>query len=173
MTTNIYILVDLSIHSNHCANKIQGTIAKMARSLTFIKGKTNLHLIGFNDKARIIAPYQHLQVDGNPNLGEGLIFLKSVIRYVQKYNGKKSRSVFILLTSGNVLFGWQKPLNDLFRIKEFAPGLRYVVTFGKPDYRSAKAFNSFTDKPDNILPCFSDRRLCSLVENIQSQEKSV
>lgn len=90
MTTNIYILADLSIRSNYQANKMQGTIAKMARALSFINEKTDLHIIGYNDKARILAPYQRLQICGNPNLGEGLDYLKSVMRYVQKYNGKKN-----------------------------------------------------------------------------------
>ena len=173
MTTNIYILADLSIHSNYQANKMQGTIAKMARALSFIKEKTDLHIIGYNDKARVIAPYQRLQICGNPNLGEGLTYLKSIMRYVQKYNGKKTRSIFLLLTSGSVLYGWQKPLDELFHIKEFALGLRYVVTFGKPEYHSVKAFNAFTDSPDNILPHFSESRLCSLVQNIQQQEARV
>lgn len=169
MTTNIYILADLSIRSNFCINKIQGTITKMERALTFTKGRTNLHLIGYCDNAFTIAPYQRLRVDGNPNLGAGLTYLKSIIRYVQKYGGKKTRSIFILLTSGSALYGWQKPLKELFHIKEFAFGLRYVVTFGKPEYHSKKAFSTFTDSPDNILYHFSESRLCSLVENIQQQ----
>ena len=169
MTTNIYILADLSIRSNYRTNKIQGTIAKMARALSFVKEKTDLHLLGYNDKARIIAPYQRLQVDGDPNLGEGLSYLKNIMRYVQKYNGKKTRSIFLLLTSGSVLYGWQKPLNELFRIKEFALGLRYVVTYGKPDHHSAKAFSTFTDTPDNILPYFSENRLTALVKSLTRQ----
>ena len=171
MKTNIYILADLFIRSNYCANKIQGTIAKMARALSFIKEKTDLHIIGYNDKARIIAPYQRLQVDGNPNFGVGLDYMKSVMRYVQKYNGKKTRSIFLLLTSGSVLYGWQNPLNELFHIKEFALGLRYVVTFGKPEYHSAKAFSTFTDTPDNILPYFSESRLTSLIQNLNHQNR--
>ena len=166
MTTNIYLLVDTSLYAKRYVNRLQQNITKTARALSFTKEKTNLHLICYNDRANIQKPYERIRLDGNPNLGEGLSYLLSVMRYVQKYNGKKTRSIFILHTSGNVLYGWERPLKELFRTKEFAFGLRYIVTYAKPDRQSAQAYRMFTDSQDKILPHFSEKRLCSLVQHV-------
>ena len=80
----------------------------------------------------------------------------------------KTRSVFIWHTADNVLEGWQSPLERLFRKKEFAFGLRYVVYYGNPDKYTKQAYYRFAEAPDKILRHFSEGRLCSLVRNIQT-----
>ena len=169
-TTNIYIITDASLAMKRHTNRLQATIAKTARALSFLKEKTELHIIGYRDRACNLAPYERVRTEGNPDLGEGLKYLKSVMRYVQKYNGKKTRSIFLLHSSGEVLYGWENALKELFQMREFAYGLRYVVAYDIPDHKGEKAFNAFTDSPDRVLPYFSESRLCSLVENIQRDE---
>ena len=169
-TTNIYILTDTSLCMGRHTNRLQSTLIKTARALSFLKEKTELFVIGYNDKSCNLDPYRQIKTAGNPNLGEGLQYLKSVMRYVQKYNGKKTRSIFILHSSGNVLYGWEKALKELFQMREFAFGLRYVVSYAMPEKEAERAFNAFTDSADRILPYFSESRLCSLVRQLQSLE---
>ena len=165
-TTNIYILADVSLSMRRHADELQRMLSKTARALSFLHEKSDLHLIGFRDTPCTLAPFQRIGAAGNPNLGEGLKYLKSVLRYVQKYNGKKTRSVFLLYSSGNVLYGWNEPLRELFKSKEFACGLRYVITYQRPEREAARAFNAFVDSPDRVLFHFSENRLCSLVRGL-------
>ena len=114
-TTNIYYILD-------CSHKMQGNkinsmsenVVKAARALKFAKGKTNLHVITYRDKARISSPFDRLAAYGNPNLAEGLKMLENVINYGNKYPTSKTRSIFIWHTADNVLEGWQAPLEKLF-----------------------------------------------------------
>ena len=78
----------------------------------------------------------------------------------------QARSVFIWHTSGEVLEGWKKEIDRLYKNKEFAFGLRYVVQHGTPDKYAKEALYRFTETPERILHHFSEGRLCSLVENI-------
>ena len=169
-TTNIYIITDASLPMGRHTNRLQANIAKTARALSFLEQKTELFVIGYNDSPHSLDPYQRVKMKGNPNLGEGLKYLKSVMRYVQKHNGAKTRSIFLLHSSGKVLYGWDNPLKDLFQMREFAFGLRYVVTYDMPDKEAERVFNAFTDSPDRILPYFSESRLCSLVRQFQALE---
>jgi hypothetical protein len=59
-------------------------------------------------------------------------------------------------------------LEKLYKNREFAFGLRYVVQHGVPDRSTKEALYRFTETPEKILHHFSDGRLCSLVENIAS-----
>ena len=167
-TTNIYYVLD-------CSHKMQGNkitamsenVIKVARALKFAKGKTNLHVITYRDKAKISSPFGRFAAYGNPNLAEGLKMLESAIRYQRKYNDEQTRSIFILHSGDTVLQGWNKPLERLFDLKEFAFGLRYVVQYGKPDKYSKQAFYRFTDSEERILTYFSENRLLSLLSMIK------
>jgi hypothetical protein len=98
--------------------------------------------------------------------------LESAIRYQRKYNDEQTRSIFILHSGDTVLQGWNKPLERLFGLKEFAFGHRYVVQYGKPDNYAKQAFYRFADSPDRILRHFSEGRLCSLVRHTASKRGS-
>ena len=71
-------------------------------------------------------------------------------------------------TSGEALEGWKSELERLYKNREFAFGLRYVVQHGTPDKYAKEALYSFTETPERILHHFSEGRLCSLVQNIVS-----
>ena len=170
--TNIYILTDASVFMRRHSDKLQATVTKTARALSYLKQNTELFIIGYRDRACNLYPRQRIAAEGNPNLGAGLQYLKSVMRYVQKYNGKKTRSIILLYSSGNVLYGWEEPLNELFRMREFGYGLRYVITYQRPEREAERAFEAFTDSRDRILFHFSEHRLCSLVKEIHRLEKT-
>lgn len=167
-TTNVYYILD-------CSHKMQGNkitamsenVIKVARALKFAKGKTNLHVITYRDKAKISSPFDRFAAYGNPNLAEGLKMLESVVRYQRKYSDEQTRSIFILHSGDTVLQGWNKPLERLFDLKEFAFGLRYVVKYGNPDKYAKQAFYRFTDSEERILPYFSEGRLSSLVKHVK------
>lgn len=166
-TTNIYYIVD----SSYCVlgkaiKDIRQNLIKVHRALSFLPIKTKLHLIAFNDKGYIISPFDKGKPRGNPDLNEGLKMLETIMLYGNKYPTSKARSIFILHSSGKVLYGWEKTLERLYRKKEFAFGLRYVVTHGIPDKEAKKAFERFTESPDRILPYFSEGRLCSLIRSM-------
>ena len=168
-TTNIYYVLD-------CSHKMQGNkinsmsenVVKVARALKFANSKTNLHVITYRDKAKISSPFDRLNAYGNPNLAEGLKMLESAIRYQRKYNDEQTRSIFILHSGDTVLQGWNKPLERLFGLKEFAFGHRYVVQYGNPDKYARQVFTRFTDSSKKILPYFSEDRLCSFVQHINN-----
>jgi len=92
--------------------------------------------------------------------------LGNVLDYGREYEHAKARSVFIRHTSGTVLEGWKKELEKLYKNREFAFGLRYVVQHGVPDRSTNEALYRFTETPERILHHFSEGRLCSLVQNI-------
>ncbi|MBQ8885197.1 MAG: VWA domain-containing protein, partial [Clostridia bacterium] len=57
-TTNIYYIVDCSVKTRgDTANRIKQNITKVARALKFCPCKTKLHIIGYNDKAFFIHPF--------------------------------------------------------------------------------------------------------------------
>ena len=93
--TNIYIIADTSFRMQRNKERLQTILNKYARVLNFEKGKANLHIIGYNDKAKILSPSKRITTNGNPNLGEGLKLLESVIKYQRKYDEKQTRSVLI------------------------------------------------------------------------------
>lgn len=92
--------------------------------------------------------------------------LGNVLDYGRKYEASKSRSVFIWHTFGTVLEGWKKELEKLYKNREFAFGLRYVVQHRVPDRSTKEVLYRFTETPERILHHLSEGRLCSLVENI-------
>lgn len=170
-TTNIYILADNSFRMQGYAAKTQNILAQYGRALSFQRNKTKLHVIGYNDKAKLLAPYQKIPANGNPDLAKGLEYLETLIRYQRKYERKQTRSIFLWYTAENVLQGWQKPLESLFKQREFAFGARYIVYFGTPDKYAKEAFYRFVDSPDRILRYFSGNRLWGLIQTMQSSYK--
>ena len=60
----------------------------------------------------------------------------------------------------------KKELEKLYKNREFAFGLRYVVQHGTPDKNTKEAPYPFTETPERILNHFSEGRLCSLVQNV-------
>lgn len=166
MTTNIYVLADTSYKMQRHSARLTEILNKYVRALAFSNGKAKLHIIGYNDKAKIIEPFKRIQANGNPNLGEGLKLIESVVKYQRKYDGKQTRSIFILHASENVLQGYEQPLETLFKLKEFTFGLRYVVQYGMPDNYTQKACYRFTDSPERVLRYFSENRLNALIRDI-------
>lgn len=169
--TNIYILADSSFRMQGYSAKMQTILARYARALSFQRNKTKLHIIGYNDKAKPLAPYTPIRTGGNPDFGQGLEYLESIIRYQRKYERTQTRSIFLWFAAENVLQGWQKPLESLFKQREFTFGARYIVYFGMPDKYSKEAFYRFVDSPDRILRYFSENRLCGLVQTLQTSYK--
>ena len=86
--------------------------------------------------------------------------------YGRKYEASKARSVFIWHTPGEVLEGWKSELERLYKNKEFAFGLRYVVQHGIPDKYAKEALYRFTESSEKILHYFSEKRLFSLVQSV-------
>jgi hypothetical protein len=164
--TNIYLLIDNSFRMSAYNAGVQNVLIKTQRALSFLPEKTKLHIWNYNDLARIRNLKNSNRPYGNPNLGEGLKMLENIMLYQRKYSRPQTRSIFILHAGDSVLQGWEQPLNELFKLKEFAFGLRYVVTYGNPDSYARKAFVRFTDTPDRILPYFSENRLCSLIKSL-------
>lgn len=166
--TNIYILADCSCRMNFHINRVYSNLVKTQRAIKFIPERTKLHLWKYDDKARIFNTHSFAHVSGNPDLGEGLKMLKNLI-LSQRKTQPQTRSIFILHGGSSVLQGWQQPLKELFDLKEFSFGLRYVVTYGKPDYYAKKAYAEFVDSPERILQHFSESRLCSLVASLNRE----
>ncbi len=166
-TTNIYLLADISFRNIRNADRLQQLFTKMSRELEFMNERTNLRIIGFNDRAKLLSPFERIKTGGNPDLAEGLSFLSSALT-LDKHDGKpRTKSIFILFTGENVLQGWQPKLQELFKNKDFAFGLRYVVTLSQPDKYTRKVAEHFTDSSDRILPYFSASRLGALVKTFQ------
>ncbi|MBR5817032.1 MAG: hypothetical protein IKY62_00130 [Clostridia bacterium] len=67
--------------------------------------------------------------------------------------------------------GWEFALGKLFKLRVFAFGHRYAVTYGKPDDNALKAILHIVDSDKKILHYFSEKRLCSLVRDIHEKEK--
>ncbi len=167
-TTNIYILADTSFRMAKHTAKLQQTFTQYERALSFQREKSKLVLIGYNDRAKLLAPHGRITATGNPNLGEGLNFLSSVLTLESRRHTPRSQSVFLLFTGENVLQGWHPPLQELFnKHKEFAFGLRYVITQAQPDRYTQKVAQAFVDSPDRILYHFSAGRLSLLVSTLK------
>ncbi|MBQ9715410.1 MAG: hypothetical protein IJV77_03240 [Clostridia bacterium] len=172
-TINVYLLVDTSIYAKQGLPKLQKMLISIHRAKPFMPTNTKLHVIGFNDRARITDLSKRITPTGNPMLSVGLDTLDTVIRYQRKYEPQQAKSVFIFYTSGNVAEGWKKPLNHLFKHREFAFGHRYVVTYSHVTNRANAACKAFTDTDSNILNYFSADRLCRLTRDIDYKRKAI
>ena len=169
--TNIYILVDTSYRATRSITKIQELLFKIIRTLGFIPYKTRIHIWGYNDKATVINPKDRIIPEGNPDLSKGLEAIENAILYERKYPQKQTRSIFLLFGSSRVLDGWQKTINRLFKLREFAFGHRYVICKSIPESFAHKAYKRFTDSDEKILSHFSENRLASLIADIHTKDK--
>ena len=79
-TTNVYILADVSYNSAIFINQMQQFIIKANRACQ-TEPDVQLHIIGFNDKAKILSPFEPLIPQGNPNFGQALDLLSSIMNY--------------------------------------------------------------------------------------------
>ena len=166
-TVNIYYIFDSSVKiRGNAGHRIEENVSRISRALDFSPCKTKLHLIGYRDRAFFAKPHERIAAYGNPNLAEGLKTLGNVLDYERKYEASKARSVFIWHTSGTVLEGWKKELEKLYKNREFAFGLRYVVQHGAPDKNTKEALYRFTESSEKILHYFSEKRLFSLVQSV-------
>lgn len=164
-STNIYVLLDCSEHmQGRPIQKAQQMAIKYIRALSFSKANAKIQFIGYNENGFIFNPHTQLLAHGKPNIGEGLKQLFYLLARNEN-NSAITRSVCLLLTSGIVMQNWSHPLKMLFTKKEFAFAVRYVITYGRTDGISMRAFNAFTDTQERILPYFSDSRLRSLAES--------
>ena len=95
--------------------------------------------------------------------------LKNVLMYQRKYDNQQrnTRSIFLLFAGEHVLRGWERPRKELFDVKEFALGLRYVVHSGNADGYTRRAYYGFIDNPERLLRHFSESRMCSLVRALK------
>ena len=166
---NVYLLVDTSIYAQQGLPKLQKMLMGIHRAKPFMPPNTKLHVIGFNDRARMLDLSKCITPTGNPMLSAGLDTLNTVIRYQRRYEPMQTKSVFILYTSGNIAEGWKRPLNKLFKHREFAFGHRYVVTYGHLTNRANAACKAFTDTDSNVLNYFSADRLIRLISSITKQ----
>ena len=166
-TTNIYYLIDCSAYMDiRVKEKIQQSIKQAKRALQFSKARTKLHFIGYNDKAFILDENKPFPTKSNADLTEGLKLLETVIKYQRKYNHNQTKSIFLWYTSGKTLLGYEKQLEKLFHLKEFAFGLRYAIINHSPSYFNRKPLEVFTENSSRILYHFSVSRLTSLAENL-------
>lgn len=166
-TVNIYYIFDSSVKiRGNAGHRIEENISRISRALDFSPYKTKLHLIGYRDRAFFAKPHERIGAYGNPDFAEGLKMLGNVLDYGRKYEHANARSVFIWHTSGTVLEGWKKELEKLYKNREFAFGLRYVVQHGVADRSTKETLYRFTETSERILHHFSEGRLCSLVQNV-------
>ena len=167
-TAHIYYIFDTSVKiKGNIQHRIEENINRISRALNFSPYKVKMHFIGYRDHAFFGKPHERIGAYGNPDFAEGLKMLGNVLDYVRKHEQSKTRSVFIWHTSGTILEGWKSELNRLYKNKDFALGLRYVVLHGKADKNTLDAFHRFTDSDEKIVHHFSERRLSALINSLQ------
>lgn len=158
--TNIYLLIDCSHFSAISAEKMQDFILKTARTAKNIPA-TKLHIVSFNEKARIISPFDKIASFGIPDISSGVRLLDSVISYENKYHKQQTRAVIFWLTSGKVVNG--ENIDRLYKNPDFNKAIRYVIKYGKPDKNSNTAIYSFASNTNGVVDYFSETRLKRLI----------
>ena len=159
-TTNIYLLIDCSHFSAISAGKMQDFILKTARTAKAIPA-TRLHIVSFNEKARIISPFDKIANFGIPDISSGVRLLDSVISYENKYHKQQTRTVIFWLTSGKVVNG--ESIDRLYKNPDFNKAIRYVIKYGKPDKYANTAIYSFASNTNGVVDYFSETRLKRLI----------
>lgn len=124
-TTNVYIIADLSYGSAKFIKQIQQFIIKANRAC-LSEQSVQLHIIGFNDKAKILLPFESLKTQGNPNFTKALDLLSSIMLYNKKYSPFMTRSIIIWLSSFNILRGYEGAFYKLNNQAEFSRAIRYM-----------------------------------------------
>ena len=166
-TTNVYLLVDSSYDSARFFKQIQQFILKAQRtanSFPFVR----LHIIGYNDKAKVLSPFDKLKTFGNSNLSSGLDLLHSIMNYNKKYTPIMSRSIVIWLSAGNVLREYENSFYKLNKQSEFSKAIRYVIEYKQPDNYTKTARYLFASNVDGVLTYFSENRLKRLIEQLNN-----
>ncbi len=166
-TTNVYILVDTSYSMKPFINRISEMLTKITRAARFSKNKIRLNIWGYNDRTYLLDCTKPIKASGNSNLKFCLEMLKSLILYNRKYTDKSTRSIFLLIPSSKVLYGWKEVLDSVFCTEEFTFGHRYAIVFGEQN----TVCRCFTDSEEKILPYFSHKRLLALVNDIHRKGK--
>lgn len=161
-TTNVYILADTSYQMSAYSHDLHALFLKYRRTSRLSGYNIKLHYWQYSDRARLLNIEHFIKTSGNPDLGEGLNMLKNLIQLQREMPVKQTRSVFMLFTGKDILRGWERPLNELFALKEFVFGLRYAITFGRPNRYTLKTCFAFTEVESRILNYFSANRLISL-----------
>ena len=166
-TTNVYILADVSYNSAIFINQMQQFIIKANRACQ-TENDVQLHIIGFNDKAKILSPFEPLQPQGNPNFAQALDLLSSIMNYNKKYNPLITRSIIIWLSSFNVMRGYERAFYKLNNQSEFSRAIKYTIAYGLPDEYTQAARYTFASNISGVLDYFSENRLKRLIKQIKN-----
>lgn len=166
-TTNIYIIADLSYGSARFTKQMQQFIIKANRACQ-TEPNVQLHIIGFNDKARILSPFEPLRPQGNPNFPSALELLSSIMNYNKKYSHFMTRSIVIWLSSFNVMRGYEGAFYKLNKQAEFSGAIRYTIAYGLPDEYTQTARYAFASNLSGVLDYFSENRLKRLIKQVKN-----
>lgn len=166
-TTNVYIIADLSYSSARFIKKIQQFIIK-ANRVCNSEPNIQLHIIGFNDKAKILSSFESLKSQGNPNFTKALDLLSSVMNYNKKYKPFITRSIIIWLSSFNILRGYEGAFYKLNNQTEFSRAIRYAIAYGLPDEYTQTAQYTFASNMSGVLDYFSENRLKRLIHQVKN-----
>ena len=166
-TTNIYILADLSYGSARFTKQMQQFIIKANRACQ-TEPNVQLHIIGFNDKARILFPFEPLRPQGNPNFSSALELLSSIMNYNKKYSHFMTRSIVIWLSSFNVMRGYEGTFYKLNKQAEFSKAIRYTIAYGLTDEYTQTARYTFASNLSGVLDYFSENRLKRLIKQVKN-----
>ena len=159
-TTNVYILADLSYGSARFTKQMQQFIIKANRACQ-TEPNVQLHIIGFNDKARILSPFEPLRPQGNPNFSSALELLSSIVNYNKKYSHFMTRSI-IWLSSSNVMRGYEGAFHKLNKQTE------YTIAYRLPDEYTQTARYTFASNLSGVLDYFSENRLKRLIKQVKN-----
>ena len=165
-TTNVYIIVDLSYGSARFTKQMQQFIIKANRACQ-TEPNVQLHIIGFNDKARILSPFEPLKPQGNPIFAQALDLLSSIMNYNRKYSPFMTRSIVIWLSSFNVMRGYEGVFYKLNKQTEFSRAIRYTIAYGLPDEYTQTARYTFASNISGVLNYFSENRLKRLIKQVK------
>lgn len=165
-TTNVYILADLSYGSARFTKQMQQFIIKANRACQ-TEPSVQLHIIGFNDKAKILSPFEPLRPQGNPNFSSALELLSSIVNYNKKHSHFMTRSIVIWLSSFNVMRGYERAFYKLNKQTEFSRAIRYTIAYGLPDEYTQTARYTFASNLSGVLDYFSENRLKKLIKQVK------
>ena len=165
-TINVYILADISYNSARFTKQMQQFIIKANRACQ-TEPNVQLHIIGFNDKARILSPFEPLKPQGNPNFSSALELLSSIMNYNKKYSPFITRSIIIWLSSFNAMRGYEGAFYKLNKQAEFSRAIRYTIAYGLPDEYTQMARYTFASNLSGVLDYFSENRLKRLIKQLK------
>lgn len=165
-TTNVYILADLSYGSARFVKQMEQFIINANRACQ-TEPNAQLHIIGFNDKAKILSPFEPLNPQGNPNFAQALDLLSSIMNYNKKYSPFITRSIIIWLSSFNVMRGYEGAFYKLNKQTEFSRAIRYTIAYGLPDEYTQMARYTFASNLSGVLDYFSENRLKKLIKQVK------